>query len=220
MFQIVQAAPARGHLDPHPLVNPPLFSERRAECSDDVEIADDIDKFPVHRGGLSRIFVVALRPPPGEMENDRAEHQSDAQQRPRQGQIDRTDEGNCKHQRHGRRQHVPRRGVLHCETCIGGRGDPAGECTRQALGEVGRCVATEMAEQVATDVSGDCDERAMRRIGADAPEKIVGRDQTAQQGKRAPDLVARRLASGRDNIDEILHAVLRGHAARHRHQHR
>ena len=66
-------------------------------------------------------------------------------------------------------KHVPRAGILYRERGIGGGGDPAGERAGQAFGEIGRCVAGEMAEQVAADVAGDRDERAVGGIAADAP---------------------------------------------------
>ena len=87
MFQVIQAAAAGGHFGSHPLADAPLFAERRAERSDDIEIADDVDQFSVHRGGLPRILAVALCPLPGQIENEShpARAQSPAMCRPGPG---------------------------------------------------------------------------------------------------------------------------------------
>ena len=219
MLQIDQAAAAGAHLDADRVGDAPLLPQRRAERAHHRHVADHVDQFAIHRGGLGGEVCDAAACRAGRDRTPARPAQRDAATSVAASvRLTDADEDDRPDHRDARRQHVPRAGVLHGECGIGGGGDAAGECARQAFGEVARRVAGQMAEQVAPDVAGHRHECIGSRPAGDAPEQIVGGDQPAQQGEGLPE-TDRFLRSDRDNIDQVLHPVLGRHGAGHRHQH-
>ncbi len=211
LFEVVEAAPARRHLAVDRCVEPAVLAADAAESPDQRHVADHVDHLAVDRGGLVGEFVVER--PTGGCEMPHGHHQDAGKHRQdrRHLQADSRDEPDRDRGRDAGRHHVPDEHVLQRVGGVGRGSDAAGQGAGHAIGKERRCMAGQMAEQVAAQIAGDADEGGTRDPAGQPPKQIIGRDQARKEQEPEPSSGGRScvVQPPGQGIDQYLDTVLR-----------
>ena len=131
---------------------------RRGEGPHEPDIADDIGEISGHCGSTHGEAIVQRAAAGGQPSNDGSEDHRDGGQRRGQVPIDDTHNSDTADHRGGRRDRVPRESAFDAERRVSRCGYAGRQRAGKAVCEIARPVTRQMAEKVATQITGDADE--------------------------------------------------------------
>ncbi len=220
LLEVAQRTAAPAHLDLHPLAEAATLAMGRPEGAHQRHVVDDVEQFAVHACRLAGIAMVQ-RPAVGrEPEHQPGEQRRQHHQHAGHQRADDDHQQDREAHVQAGRQHVPEGQVLQREHRHRGGRDAPCQRARHAVGEIGRGVAGQVPEQVATQVAGDGDEGVGRDPAADSPRHVVERDQPAEEADRAPDRRHRTVAVRVQRVDQVVDRVRGSDRAADREDHR
>ena len=176
-LEIEQALAAGLHLEADGLVEAAVLAADGAEGSDQRHVADHVGQFAFDPGRPAGEAVMQRRAGSRQPKQKQHDDGGNCRESHRKLDADGGEKGDGAYRCGAGRKNVPDEEIFDRKGCVRGRGDAAGQSSRQPLREIARCMTGQMEKKFAAQISRHADKGMACDPAGQTPQQIVGGNQ-------------------------------------------